>query len=66
MDRLKDKVAVVTGAAQGIGAAYAKGLASQGALVVVCDLADTSSVVDEINGEGGSAMGVSADVTDDE
>lgn len=66
MDRLKDKVAVVTGAAQGIGAAYAKGLASQGALVVVCDLADTSSVVDEINGEGGSAMGVSADVTDDD
>jgi len=66
MDRLKGKVAVVTGAAQGIGAAYANGLASQGARVVVCDLADPTAVVDEINNGGGEAMGVVADVTDDE
>jgi NAD(P)-dependent dehydrogenase (short-subunit alcohol dehydrogenase family) len=66
MDRLKGKVAVVTGAAQGIGAAYAQGLASEGAQVVVCDLADPSAVVDEINGAGGSAMGVVTDVTDDD
>lgn len=66
MDRLTGKVAVVTGAAQGIGAAYAKGLASEGARVVVCDLADPSAVVDEINASGGEAMGVVADVTDDE
>ena len=56
MDRLKEKVAVVTGAAQGIGAAYAKGLASQGARVVVCDLVDTSAVVEEINGDAGGQL----------
>lgn len=66
MDRLKGKVAVVTGAAQGIGAAYAKGLASEGASVVVCDLVDPSAVVAEINSAGGAAMGVCADVTDDD
>ena len=66
MDRLKGKVALVTGAAQGIGAAYASGLASEGARVVVCDLADPSAVVNEINSAGGQAMGVVADVTDDE
>ena len=33
--RFKDKVAVVTGAGQGIGEAYAKGLAAEGAALVV-------------------------------
>ena len=66
MKRLDGKVAVVTGAAQGIGAAYAIGLASQGAKVVVADVADTSSVVAEINANGGSAIGCTADVTSNE
>ena len=66
MNRLEGKVAVITGAAQGIGAAYAKGLASEGARVVVCDLADCSAVVDDITSAGGEALGVTADVTDDE
>ncbi|EED32864.1 short-chain dehydrogenase/reductase SDR [gamma proteobacterium NOR5-3] len=66
MDRLKGKVAVVTGAAQGIGAAYAKGLASEGARVVVCDLSEPTEIVAQINGSGGEAMGIVADVTDDE
>ncbi|MGC2498022.1 MAG: SDR family NAD(P)-dependent oxidoreductase, partial [Acidobacteriaceae bacterium] len=35
MSRLKNKVAVVTGASKGIGAAIAKGLAAEGAAVVV-------------------------------
>ena len=38
MNRFEDKVAVVTGAAQGIGEAYAKALAAEGASVVVADL----------------------------
>lgn len=66
MNRLSGKVAVVTGAAQGIGAAYAKGLASEGAKVVVSDVSDPSGVVDEINSSGGQAIGIRADVTDDE
>jgi NAD(P)-dependent dehydrogenase (short-subunit alcohol dehydrogenase family) len=62
--RLQGKIAMVTGAAQGIGAAYARRLASEGAVVAVCDLQDASDVVDAIHGEGGSATAASIDVTD--
>ena len=66
MNRLENKVAVVTGAAQGIGAAYARGLAMEGASVVVADVSDTGSVVEEILAAGGKAIGVNTDVTNDE
>jgi 3-oxoacyl-[acyl-carrier protein] reductase len=36
--RLKDKVSIITGAAQGIGLATAEKFAREGAIVVVCDL----------------------------
>ena len=65
MSRLDGKVAVVTGAAQGIGETYAKALAEEGARVVVSDVADPSRVVDEITNAGGKAIGAIADVTDD-
>ena len=65
MSRLDGKVAVVTGAAQGIGETYAKALAEEGARVVVSDIADPSRVVDEIKSAGGEAVGRIADVTDD-
>ena len=65
MSRLDGKVAVVTGAAQGIGETYAKALAEEGARVVVSDIADPSRVVDEITSAGGEAVGRIADVTDD-
>ncbi len=65
MSRLDGKVAVVTGAAQGIGETYAKALAAEGARVVVSDIADPSRVVDEITSAGGTAIGRIADVTDD-
>ena len=65
MSRLDGKVAVVTGAAQGIGETYAKALATEGARVVVSDIADPSRVVDEITNAGGTAIGRIADVTDD-
>lgn len=65
MSRLDGKVAVVTGAAQGIGETYAKALAAEGALVAVSDIADPSRVVDEIKNAGGKAIGRIADVTDD-
>lgn len=64
--RLVGKVAIVTGAAQGIGAAYARQLAAEGAAVVVADVADTSTVVDQIRANGGSAIGVNTDVTSTE
>ena len=66
MSRLKDKVAIVTGAAQGIGETYAKAMAAEGAKVVVSDIADPGRVADEINAGGGTAVAVSADVTSDD
>ena len=66
MDRLKDKVAVITGAAQGIGETYAKAMAAEGAKVVVSDIDDPSRAVGEIQAAGGKAMGIVADVTDDD
>ena len=65
MNRLTDKVAIVTGAAQGIGETYAKSLAAEGAKVMVSDLDDPSRVVAEIKASGGTAAGHLADVTDD-
>ncbi len=66
--RLQDKVVVVTGAAQGIGEAYARALAAEGASVVVADLNEESGerVAKEIEASGGSAMFVRCDVSDAE
>ncbi len=60
MERLKDRVAVVTGGASGIGAATCRRLASEGATVVVVDLADDAGTA--LAGELGGAF-VHADVT---
>jgi 3-oxoacyl-[acyl-carrier protein] reductase len=61
---LDGRIAIVTGAARGIGAAYAKGLATEGASVVVADVLDGSAVVDDIARAGGAAIAVEADVRD--
>ena len=53
MGRMSGKVAVVTGAAQGIGRTYAEALAAEGAKVVVTDILDTSDTVDAIKAAGG-------------
>lgn len=61
------KVAVVTGAAQGIGEAYARGLASRGAAVAVADI-DTDkaeAVAGSIESDGGRALAVRVDVGDE-
>ncbi|GIF72482.1 3-oxoacyl-ACP reductase FabG [Asanoa siamensis] len=65
-DRFADRVAIVTGAAQGIGAATARRLAKEGARVAVVDLdADRSAATaDEIKATGGMATGYGCDVTD--
>ena len=62
--RLDGKVAVVTGAAQGIGAEFAKGLAMQGAKVVVAARSDATAVVNEIRELGGEAISCKVDVND--
>jgi NAD(P)-dependent dehydrogenase (short-subunit alcohol dehydrogenase family) len=62
--RLQGKVAIVTGAAQGIGAEYARALVAAGAAVVVADVADAGPVADAINVGGGAALAVNCDVTD--
>jgi 3-oxoacyl-[acyl-carrier protein] reductase len=60
------KVAIVTGAAQGIGAAYAQGLAADGAAVVVADInADAGErTTKQIVADGGTAMFTQVDVSD--
>jgi 3-hydroxybutyrate dehydrogenase len=65
--KLDGKVAIVTGAASGIGRAIALRYAAEGARVVVADLqqAAAQSVVDEIGRDGGRAMAVAMDVTDE-
>ena len=61
--RLKDKVAIITGAARGIGAAFAIGFGKEGAKVVVADIRDGSQTVDSIEKAGGQAIFVKTDVT---
>jgi NAD(P)-dependent dehydrogenase (short-subunit alcohol dehydrogenase family) len=63
--RFQDKVVIVTGAAQGIGEAYAKALGAEGAAVVVADLNDDSGerVAKEIEAAGGRALFVHTDVS---
>ncbi|MDE0503525.1 MAG: SDR family NAD(P)-dependent oxidoreductase [Candidatus Poribacteria bacterium] len=63
--KLSNQVAIVTGAAQGMGAATANCLAQEGAAVIVSDIngSKVAAVAEEINGTGGRAMPVEADVT---
>lgn len=65
MKRMKDKVVIVTGAAQGIGAAYAKALAAEGARLVVADILDARPVAQAIEAAGGEAIAVETDVADE-
>ncbi|HWW37505.1 MAG TPA: glucose 1-dehydrogenase [Xanthobacteraceae bacterium] len=64
MPSLAGKVALVTGSSQGIGAALAVALAAEGAKVVVSDVQDCADTVEQIAEQGGEAIGVPADVTD--
>ena len=68
-DRLLGKVCIVTGGAQGIGAAYARAMAAEGADVAVVDLNridQATSVEQDVQALGRRFLAIKADVTDEE
>ena len=66
--RLANKVAVITGAASGIGLATAEKFAAEGAVVAVCDVnkAGVDAAVAALTAKGGKAVGYVVDVTNKE
>ncbi|MBS1791025.1 MAG: SDR family oxidoreductase [Acidobacteria bacterium] len=65
MSPLRDRVAVVSGAATGIGKAIAARLAAEGAIVEILDIKDASEIVNEIRAAGGRAKAECCDVTNE-
>ncbi|GEN87099.1 glucose 1-dehydrogenase [Oceanobacillus sp. FSL W8-0428] len=68
MGRLTGKVAIITGAANGMGASEAKLFAKEGAKVVATDINDNvlHEVINEIKADGGDAIGLKHNVTSEE
>jgi 3-oxoacyl-[acyl-carrier protein] reductase len=67
--RLEDMVCLITGAAQGIGAAYARACAAEGAAIAIVDLTRIDQAADvekDIAAMGGRSIAIKADVTDAE
>ena len=64
--RLAGKTAIITGAARGIGAAFAKGYGKEGANVVVADIRDGTATITAVEQAGGKAIYVKTDVTKQE
>ncbi|RLC03611.1 MAG: dehydrogenase [Deltaproteobacteria bacterium] len=63
---LKDKIAIITGAAQGIGAAFAEGYTKQGAKIVIADISDIKGTVEAVEQAGSEAIYVKTDITSQE
>ena len=61
--RLAGKVAIVTGGARHIGAAYCHTLAREGAAVVIADILDGNAVAEDIRSKGGNALALKIDVS---
>ena len=65
--RLKDKVAIITGGAYGIGKTFARRMAAEGAAVVIADIDidNAEKTVEELKAEGAKALAVTTDVSDE-
>lgn len=61
--RLKDKVAIITGAAQGLGKAFSITMAKEGAKIMATDILPLENTIKEIKAIGGMAKSIQADVT---
>ena len=64
--RLKDKVAIVTGASRGLGRGIAKKLSEEGAIVIVADMLPADEAVKEIQAEGGNACSYQVNISQQE
>ena len=62
---MKGKVVIVTGAASGIGKACAERFVTEGASVVLADREDTSAMAKQIEADGGAALAVRVDVSNE-
>ena len=62
--QLENKVSTVTGAARGLGRAYAEALAGAGSAVLACDVNDCDETVEAIVRGGGKAVSATVDITD--
>ena len=60
--QLSNKVAIVTGAARGLGRAYAEAMAGEGAAILACDVNDCSETVNAITDAGGRAVSAITDI----
>ncbi len=64
MAQLENKVAIVTGAARGLGRAYAEAMAAEGAAILACDINPCDETVAAITAAGGQATAVITDIAD--
>jgi NAD(P)-dependent dehydrogenase (short-subunit alcohol dehydrogenase family) len=66
MNRLQDKVIIVTGAARNIGRAYAVRLGQEGAKIVACDVLDCADTAEAVQAAGAEVLPLKVDVTNED